>query len=481
MTDTLPRSLDVIVNVSKAQTAIATDMTLSCLLSNAVGFDRLDRFQVFNTFEAFEDVIDSTHTAWWAGNAFFSQTERPASFAVGMVFDADQPAIVVGGQGIDISSLTSITDGSMVIQVGATATTLTGLDFHSCADLDDVVTVLGSLFTANGTGVIATSAADGVEQIAAYAVAHTSGTDVSALLKLTASTAAGKESGYDYVSLEDEANRVQDYAVAAGRRVYGWVLDSEFRVTADQETFAAWVAANERNIAVLCTNEPGSLVAATTTDLASELKAAGNEAVAVVYHDNEQSFPDVSYMAKLIGTDYNGANTAMDMKFKNFPGIDTVAVTETQLSALLAKRGNVLTNTRDSRVVRDGTNAAVGWQSAVRVDVDNFVEEIQTAVFNVFLKNRKIPYTYKGQMLLVSAAQNICNKYIRNGVFADRRVEDEAAEDGYSILPACKAIPVAIETATDSMRNAHIGPPIQITGYLSGSIHKVTINVAVVE
>ena len=481
MANTLPRSLDVVVNVTKAQTAVAYDMTLACLLSTAVDFDQLNRFRMYSDFASFEDDIPSNKTAWWAGDAFFAQKPRPATFAVGKVYTASQPAIVVGGQGIDLSALASVTAGSMVITVGTTATTLTALDFHSCTTLAQVATAIGSLASVNGTGIIMSSASSGSAKLSAFATAHTSGTDVSALLKLTVDTAEGKADGYDYVSLEDEANRVQDAALAAGRKVYGWTLDSNLRVKADQETFAAWVAAQERCICGLCDNTASTKSGGTTNDLASALKTSGNDAAFVVYHDNVQSFPDVSYMAYLLATDYNATNSAIDMKFKDLVGIDTVPVTETELSVLLAKRANVLTDTRGNRVTRDGTQSAVGWQSSTRVDIDNFVEELQTEVFSIFLKNKKVPYTFGGQMLLVSAANKIANKYVRNGVFADRILEDKSQDNGSTVAPAVKVVPLPIESATDAMRSDHIGPPIQIVAYLSGAIHKVTVNVSVEE
>lgn len=477
----LSRSLDVVVNVTKQQIATATDMKLACLLTASPSFDRISRTRIYQSLAEFAEDIPANTTAYMAGVAFFSQEARAPALAVGKIYTEDQPAVVYGGQGIDIDALKLVTAGSMVIQVGESATTLTSLDFSSCTDIDDVVDVLGSLASAHGdSGVKFTSAdADG-DQVAAFATAHTTGTDVSALLKLTEATAAGKENGYDYVSLIDEAERVQNAAAGLGRKIFGWLLDAEMRTAEIHAAFGAWALANDY-IAGFTSNASALTSGGSTTDSASVLKTADNSACFVVYHDNAQYFPEASAMAKVLGVDYGGTDTTIDMKFKRLPGVPPVYVTSTELGAILAKRANVLTDTEGSMCYRDGTQAAAGWPTSVWVDIRNLVEELRTAVFNVFLKNLKVPYTFAGQMLQVSAATKVLNKYVRNGVLADRRVEDADAEGGYVIEPAFTVTPSPIEGATDADRAAHIAPSIGIVCNLSGAMHKVTVNMLVVE
>ena len=156
-------------------------------------------------------------------------------------------------------------------------------------------------------------------------------------------------------------------------------------------------------------------------------------------------------------------------------------ITATQLAVLTGRRINTYTLIgNNSRTIREGVQSSADYFSDDVVNLDNFVEELQVEVYNVFLRNKKVPYTPAGQLLIVSACELICRKYVTNGVFADRPVEDTTKESGVSVLQACTVTPMGIETATTSNRAARIAPPVQITAYLAGAIHKITVNVDVI-
>lgn len=250
----------------------------------------------------------------------------------------------------------------------------------------------------------------------------------------------------------------------------------------EQSQLAAYCLAASRQAAFLCTNNVLTKSANDETCIAAVLKDAGNSAVHVAYHDNAQFYPEVAAAAIALGVNYALANSTITLKFKDLVGLDTVPLTETELTAIVAKNCNTFTKVgNSSRTLRNGVQSADTWCTDTKVNLDNFVEELQVAVYNVFLREPKVPYTTAGQMMLVAACQEICTKYTSNGTFADRKVTDTTAKDGYVIEPATKIEPMPINTATASDRAARIAPPIRITAYLAGAIHKVTINVNVVQ
>lgn len=100
---------------------------------------------------------------------------------------------------------------------------------------------------------------------------------------------------------------------------------------------------------------------------------------------------------------------------------------------------------------------------------------------NVFLRNKKVAYTPAGQNLLISAASKIGKKYTKNGSFADREEQNDASENGLSLVPAVELIPQEIYETTSAQRKAGIGTPIQINVNDSGSMRTIALNVTVIE
>lgn len=369
----LPRSLDVVVNISTPQTEIATDMSLACLIVPAADcpYGDSDTIKFYSTAASAQADFPNTTSAWWAIAAFFAQTNHPATLAIGK---------------------------------------------------------------------------------------------------------------YSGASLTEAATAIAAAARLAGRPVYGWLLDASYRDTgADLNAFAAWVEAQTAAIAILETNSVTAYDTGDTANIGYVCKNAGYTRTAVVYSDDTQTYADASAMARLLGVDYAATNSTLTMKFKDLPGIATVPLTETQLSNLESRRINTFVAIgNNSRCFREGVMASSTYFMDDRTNLDNFVEQLQVAVYNVFLRNKKVPYTPAGQSLLSSACAQICEIFVNNGSFAPRQIADEASETGYTVAPAYFIDPSPIYLATASNRAARIAPPIAITVYLAGAMHKVTINVDVI-
>jgi hypothetical protein len=486
----LPRDIDLPITISMAQTEIATDMTLACILTPDVDFSAATRIRFYDDFAAFADDVPDTSTAYRAGLDFFGQQKHPTTLAVGRIFTEDIPPAAAAAT-LTSAALTfatiAITNGALSFTCGTTQVDLTDLDFSTCEDLTDVVAVLndgGTLWTTSAGKLICTSAGTGATQLAVLPATGT----LANLLGLSAVgggiAVAGVDagSGYDYVDFPAELAATQTAAIAVGRKVFCWLLDASYRDTGTEQHDLAVYALATDGWAMLCTNDADAKIGGDTTTIGAVLYGEANRAAAVIYHDNAQYYPDAAYAAQMLACDFNGADTALTMKFKDLMGIATVQITETELSALKANNINTFTAIgNNSRTVREGIQSAPVWYTDTYVNLMNFKEELQVEVYNVFLRRPKVPYTERGQALLVEAAAKICHKYVVNGVFADRQVEDTTAEAGFRIEAATKITPMPIYSATTSMRAARLAPPIQILAYLAGAIHKVAIDVEVVQ
>lgn len=408
-----------------------------------------------------------------------------ASIAEGQ---ASTPAKLTSGE-ITLADLYNVTDGAMTLVMNGATVNLYGLNFAtygSSLTLNEVVQILtaaigsSGLVETSGQSIVISTSQQGADVTIGYASSASSITDLSAILALTQSTAASRIDGYTPGGLVSEVALIQTAARCAGRSVFAWTLDRQYRDTQDQKDFADWAEAQDQAYFSACTNSVQAYNTADTTNIGFYAHNKGYIKTSVMYHNNPQVYPDVSYAALALSVNYALENSTLTMKFKQLTGIETVPLTETQLSSLKARRINTYVSMgNSSSVVREGVQSADSWFTDSHVNLSNYKEELQVEVFNVFMRNKKVKYTSAGQDLLVSAAAKINNRYIRNGTFADREEETTDNETGYTTLPACTITPAPIYSATTSERANRVAPPIAIVAYEAGAFHSVAIDVTV--
>ena len=408
-----------------------------------------------------------------------------ASIAEGQ---ASTPAKLTSGE-IALADLYNVTDGAMTLVMNGATVNLYGLNFAtygSSLTLNEVIQILtaaigsSGLVETSGQSIVISTSQQGADVTIGYASFASSITDLSSILALTQSTAASRIDGYTPGGLVSEVALIQTAARCAGRSVFAWTLDRQYRDTQDQKDFADWAEAQDQAYFSACTNSVQAYNTADTTNIGFYAHNKGYIKTSVMYHNNPQVYPDVSYAALALSVNYALENSTLTMKFKQLTGIETVPLTETQLSSLKARRINTYVSMgNSSSVVREGVQSADSWFTDSHVNLSNYKEELQVEVFNVFMRNKKVKYTSAGQDLLVSAAAKINNRYIRNGTFADREEETTDNETGYTTLPACTITPAPIYSATTSERANRVAPPISIVAYEAGAFHSVAIDVTV--
>lgn len=408
-----------------------------------------------------------------------------ASIAEGQ---ASTPAKLTSGE-ITLADLYNVTDGALTLVMNGATVNLYGLNFAtygSSLTLNEVVQILTEAIGSNGLvevrgkSIVISTSQQGADVTIGSASSASSITDLSSILALTQSTAASRIDGYTPGGLVSEVALIQTAARCAGRSVFAWTLDRQYRDTQDQKDFADWAEAQDQAYFSACTNSVQAYNTADTTNIGFYAHNKGYIKTSVMYHNNPQVYPDVSYAALALSVNYALENSTLTMKFKQLTGIETVLLTETQLSSLKARRINTYVSMgNSSSVVREGVQSADSWFTDSHVNLSNYKEELQVEVFNVFMRNKKVKYTSAGQDLLVSAAAKINNRYIRNGTFANREEETTDNETGYTTLPACTITPAPIYSATTSERANRVAPPIAIVAYEAGAFHSVAIDVTV--
>ncbi len=488
----IPVDIDVNVSVSVAQTLLATDMSLMAVLFKSATVFSWNRVKYYLTMAEYEADYAPGTAKWWAGQAFFAQVRRPKRLAVGLVATANQPGAIMSGplSAADITAIEAKGTGVLTIPIAGspvaiTAIALTGLD---TATKIAAAIAAGTNFPAGATCVanddgsitISTGSATGATETIDYATAI-AGADISAVARLTAATGAVLSQGWTHGALAVEAAEVQKESTNAGYPIYGWCIDLDYRDTSDQSDFADWVGGHSDNqpaISILASNDVTAYSGADETNIGYYANNSDNRFVGVVYSNNAQEYPDVSALAMFLSVDYSLADSTITGKFKDLSGCTPTPLTETQLALLAGRRINTLVlQGANAHVYREGVQSADTWFTDMLVNLHNFINELKVEVFNVFLRNGKVPYTVAGQTLICQACQLIGSNYIRNGTFADRQVADDTAQSGFTILKAFDVIPMPIYGVSAADRAARIAPPVQIIGYLSDAIHFVNINV----
>ena len=486
----LPISYDIQFSLSKASGAAARDMTLLGLFSNKTNFLHGERVKLASTWDGYQKLCTVGDTVYWAGNAFFSKTNRPTRMAVSAIFDEDQAAYALS-PAVKLDALKTISDGSFKISVDGSEKDITGLNFTSATTLDEVVSVLnsaasGSFVASNyNDQLLVKSSTTGATSKISYATAGDAGTDVSDMLGLSQNSGAFITNGYTHGTFLEEVNKCLDAANKMSVNVFGFVLDSGYRDTQEQKDFADWVNARSyRSVCSLVSNNPTAYSSSDSENIIAYCNKKGIANTSTFYHDNAQVYPDVAYLAEFLAVNYSLDDQVIDGKFKDI-GIEAVNLpdVETNWTVLESKRGNTILYVGDTgkKIVRNGDQSSVDWRTDSWVNICNFISELEIETLNVFLRNKKVPYTPAGQNLLVSAASKIGKKYTKNGSFADREEQDDSSENGLSLVPAVEIIPQEISETTSAQRKAGIGTPIQINVNDSGSMRTIALNITVLE
>ena len=489
----LPRSLDVSVSLSRPLTELATDMTLICFATPNCDFEPDNRrIQYFSSLDAVAEACGVASAPYYAASAFFSRDTRPTTMAIGRIFTEGTPAKLESGTLSNVQYLMGITDGSVQIDVNGQNYQITNIDFSECTTVQEILAVVDKVIQTSGAPVnvavdtnthhitlTTTNTGDGAELSYMYAIEGV-GTDISTFCQCTESTATSLIQGYTPGDIKSELTLIRKAAKCNSKDCYGWVLDAQFRDTDDCKLAMDWAEANAPCYLSVCTNSPNAYNTANTDSVAYYGWDKQYKRTSIIYHHDSSAYPDMSYIALALSVNYALQDSTLTMKFKQLDGVATSPLTETQVTALDARNVNcyVLMG-NSSSVIREGKQCADTWFTDSLVNLDNYKEELQVEVYNVFLRNKKVPYTTAGQNLLVSAATKINNRYTRNGTFADREVEDSTTESGIKVLPATSIVPSAVAGATASERASRIAPPIAITAYEAGAMHSVSIDVSV--
>lgn len=492
MPTSFPRSIDVNVQISKVQQETTTDLSVVMGVVKDAPFDNgPGRVRFYDSIAAVTEDFATSTEAYAMANAFFSQAPRAKTFAVGTAFTTDQAGFMKGGALGPITAFTPLADGEFAISIDGASEDITGLDFTLDTDLDDVAATIQTALQLVATGgytlataindngvlrITSGTSGDGSTVTVLSTLAVPTGTDISGIGFLNAQLGVATTiDGYTIVDLTDELTRIASAVDSSGLFVYAWTLERSYRDTADQ-VLASNFAQALNIIMGLVSNSPTALDSGSTTDIGFVTNASDAQRTFNLYSSSPDEYPEVALISYGLHVNYAAANSVITYKFKTIVGITPEDITETELNTLETKRYNVLIRVGNvARTTREGVMASNTFYMDERINLDNYAEEVQTAVYNVFLREKRVGYTPGGVALLRNAIRSISNRYETNGTFSDRQVEDITREAGFRIDPAVSITNPPVSSMSAADRADRVGPPFTVEANLTGAIHSVSI------
>jgi hypothetical protein len=310
-------------------------------------------------------------------------------------------------------------------------------------------------------------------------------TDVSALL-LGRSTDSGAyvaqgmaaESAVNAVTAMDSLS-TQWYALAFAATPSS---STDVLSNADTLAVAAFIEADANNphLFGVTTGQGAALLTNDTTSIGAQLKALGYRRTFYQY-SSSSLYAAVSILGRGCTVNFNESLSTINFMWRQEPGVVAETLNSTQADALDANRYNYFAAFKNSTsIVVNGTTPA-GYIDETW-DLDWFVNDLQTNVFNTLYTIPKVPQTDQGESLLGNSMNASCIAAVNNGTlapgvwngpgFGQLQTGDFMPKGYYVFQPS-----VASQNQAD--REARKSVPFQIGVKLAGAVNDVFITVNV--
>ncbi|GAB2938253.1 DUF3383 family protein [Hafnia psychrotolerans] len=262
------------------------------------------------------------------------------------------------------------------------------------------------------------------------------------------------------------------------------IADSDALVDDDVLSVATAIeSASVSRILAVTTQEPETLVAATTTDLASKLKS-GSYSRTFCQYSSSSKYAALSAFGRAFTVNFNGNNTTITLKFKQEPTVTYETLTTAQAAALDAKDANVFVYySNDTAIIQQGVMSNGDFFDE-RHGLDWLQNYVQTNLFNLlYTSTTKIPQTEAGVTRLLTNVEQSMDQAVSNGLVASgiwnggpigQVSSGDTLTKGYYVY----ANPLTTQAQAD--REKRKAPLIQVACKLAGAIHYADVQINVV-
>lgn len=283
-------------------------------------------------------------------------------------------------------------------------------------------------------------------------------------------------------TLLQAVNALMDYNSWYGLHLA--VPEADYPVDAEIINVAAAIeAATVSRIFGITTDDAETLVAATTTDLASKLKAAKYSRTFIQYSTSSR-YAALSAFARAFTVDFTASNTTITLKFKQEPGVTYETLTTPQANNLEAKNCNVYVYYENDTAILEQGVMSNGDFFDERHGLDWLQNAVQTADFNtLYTSTTKIPQTDAGTTTRMANIEAVLDKAVTNGLFAPGKYTGGPIgqlSTGDYLTKGYYTYAESVDDQLQTDREARKGVPIQVAGKLAGAVHYGSVAITVV-
>ncbi|TXH35303.1 MAG: DUF3383 domain-containing protein [Rhodospirillaceae bacterium] len=488
------RRINVQVNLTP-KAAQSADFNSMLILGSSDVIDIVTRMREYGTIGEVANDYGTDAPEYKAAVLWFEQRPQPTTLYIGRWAKTDTHGQLFGGplsaQQQLIESWQTVRDGAFDIQVdGAVPIEITNLDFAAVNNMNGIASIISTALATHGAGCVWNATYDRFEITSTSSGAASSigflttpddeeVTDISAKLggAQTSSGAyvvagAAAESAVDAVKLFDLQFNSQWYGIS--------VLDA---AKADYLAVAEYIeAANPPHFQGVSTTENGVTISATTSDVASALKAGGFNKSAVQW-SSSNPYVVCSLLSRILTTNWQANNSTITLMYKQEPGVVPETINSNQADAVEDKNCNVfVTYQNDTAIIENGVCSSGEFIDTI-IGIDWLAGQIQTNVYNLlYTSPTKIPQTDAGMHQIAAVIEATCAAAVNNGLcapgtwnsagFGTVKMGDFLPKGFYVFTP-----PIASQPQAD--REARKSVPFQVMVKMAGAVHDVIIAVNV--
>lgn len=349
----------------------------------------------------------------------------PEAFFVARRVDESVPAWLRGAAFTrTLASLKTVTDGGLIITIDGAVYSVTGLDFSGAGSFSDAAQILAEALAARLSGVSAawssvnkaftiTSPTKGEASGIGYAESPASGTDLSALFGLAASSGAVLSQGAEAMNADAQMRAVRSRTENWVTFTTMWEADAE-----EMREWAAWANSNYGWMYAPWTTDASTPLQTSAADPASLLKDAGYDHTAIVYGSLDYA---MFIMGAVASVDWERVNGSITFAFKAQSGLAAQVDTQSAAEALEAKNcnyfGNFATRNADFVFLYPGALSASDYGF-----IDPYINSvwlnnrIQRALLDGLSSSGRVPYNDRGYTMIRSWLMDPVNAALNNSV-----------------------------------------------------------------
>lgn len=439
----IPISDIIGVDIAISPNAVATDGFGPLLFMSKEFVPTLDVYPV-RSYSSLKEVsadfpsgeINKAATAW------YSQKPTPKTFLVGAIQHEDvTPATSGTLTAITAAVLATVkaeTAAVLTVDINGTPKSTAPMDFSGAADLAGVVTIISSALSAANMALICTQTS-GKFKLSTVAtgsqasVTNATGKAAEVLLLDAAATPQafnGADEQSISMDLANIANAPFNFFYVGLDRKYRGITGS----VDNQMSVAKWCEASHKvfgwadnDVKILTTGTENSFKRAKTQNLRNTICVYDSSA-------NGDEYPEVSICGRAATVNFNVANSALILAYKQGPGVSVADLSSGQISALSSVNGNAFISVGGNTMFWNGKMADGTWFDTVQ-GVEWLTQKIRNNVFNLFYTNTtKVPWTETGVAMVNQQITLALELAVTNGLIAPGYDnEGNFYPDGYKV------------------------------------------------